>query len=755
VSGYALAKRPGVDAGLWLPPELARAAATQRPKQPSGTAWPMPAGARGRRGEQVSEWDQAAAIRGGYRGHAFTASNALANRIAKLKWRLIAVNTRDGSEEEIFAHVLLDALRRPNEYQFGQRAFHSLSVHLDFAGETYWFKSRNASRATVGFWPLPPYLVRPIWMQGEGMIGYRYYIGGRIGAEGIDIPRSEIVHFAEPNPDDPIRGFARARAGERELAADAAMKDFRETWFDNECQPDYVVTTEVPPGFDAVDTLEEIEALIRIHHGGRRNWGKPMILPKGTAVTQLTHSLREMQFTDLAAESRDESFEMMGFNRMRAGYVDGIVRANADAMDYVWAQDTVEPRAELIAATLTHQVAEIDYPENARNGVRLEVRPPKDLVPRDREFDLQKARTYVEIGVLTRNELREDEGKEPIEGGDVPLVPVGLAPLGEVAQGIAAYSQPSAPAPTSSDVPDVAAETPATDATAEAPRSRIVRPHTRILLPTSDARSAYWHRALPRLDSLERTFARGLVAVFAKQRERVLSKARAVAQRELDRYAGWKRRKVVADIRRRGVRAPGDDLLHDAWDVSSENNSLMMGMRPYHANAFNSGARLGADQVNVSWDVNDPRAAEWLRKHGLEAADDINKTTRSKLARVISFGVEGGQTIDEIVQSMGDVYDELDRSRRFMIARTETTTASNHGQLTAWTDPETTGIVDRKQWISSRDDRVRDEHEALDGMIVGVNDEFAPGLSAPGDPSAGPAQIVNCRCVMAPVFAGD
>ena len=64
-------------------------------------------------------------------------------------------------------------------------------------------------------------------------------------------------------------------------------------------------------------------------------------------------------------------------------------------------------------------------------------------------------------------------------------------------------------------------------------------------------------------------------------------------------------------------------------------------------------------------------------------------------------------------------------------------------------------MVDRKQWVSSRDDRVRDSHVLLDGEIVGITEDFKPGLSAPGDPSADPSETIRCRCVMAPVFAGD
>ena len=55
----------------------------------------------------------------------------------------------------------------------------------------------------------------------------------------------------------------------------------------------------------------------------------------------------------------------------------------------------------------------------------------------------------------------------------------------------------------------------------------------------------------------------------------------------------------------------------------------------------------------------------------------------------------------------------------------------------------------RKKWLTMRDDRVRDTHDYLEGMVVGLDDSFYTydGDSArfPGDFSL-PENNVNCRC---------
>jgi len=61
------------------------------------------------------------------------------------------------------------------------------------------------------------------------------------------------------------------------------------------------------------------------------------------------------------------------------------------------------------------------------------------------------------------------------------------------------------------------------------------------------------------------------------------------------------------------------------------------------------------------------------------------------------------------------------------------------------------GVTVRKQWATMNDDRVRDTHSYLEGVIVGMDDKFYTydGDSArfPGDFSL-PENNVNCRCMV-------
>ena len=74
-------------------------------------------------------------------------------------------------------------------------------------------------------------------------------------------------------------------------------------------------------------------------------------------------------------------------------------------------------------------------------------------------------------------------------------------------------------------------------------------------------------------------------------------------------------------------------------------------------------------------------------------------------------------------------------SRAATIARTEAMGAANAGTQSALVQ----GEFLRKMWITSRDDRVRSEHQ-IDGEVVKVEDSFSLGVAFP--------QAINERCII-------
>lgn len=86
------------------------------------------------------------------------------------------------------------------------------------------------------------------------------------------------------------------------------------------------------------------------------------------------------------------------------------------------------------------------------------------------------------------------------------------------------------------------------------------------------------------------------------------------------------------------------------------------------------------------------------------------------------------------------------------LVRTEATAAANFGTLQSAETLFPKSQM-KKEWIASFDDRTRDAHVEADGTIVNYNDSFLVGgdfMQFPGDPAGSAANVVNCRCSIAP-----
>ena len=132
----------------------------------------------------------------------------------------------------------------------------------------------------------------------------------------------------------------------------------------------------------------------------------------------------------------------------------------------------------------------------------------------------------------------------------------------------------------------------------------------------------------------------------------------------------------------------------------------------------------------------------------------ITKTSEKAVRQIVSKGIKDGLSNDDIAKQIRRANDfSVNRART--IAQTETTRSINRATNESYNIfSEAENVQISKEWISSRDDRVRDTHEALDGQIVAVNDDFKiDGYSGSAPANFGaPEMDINCRCTIAPVI---
>lgn len=142
----------------------------------------------------------------------------------------------------------------------------------------------------------------------------------------------------------------------------------------------------------------------------------------------------------------------------------------------------------------------------------------------------------------------------------------------------------------------------------------------------------------------------------------------------------------------------------------------------------------------LTWQEYDPIsdvARSWVGEYAFELAKQINDTTKERLREKMIANMEEGSGVDYLARSIQDVIEEATEYRAFMIARTETTYATNMGTLAAYKGAGMT----TKTWLTGEDERVCEICGGVNGETVGIDEEFSIGKVAP------PAHP-NCRCTI-------
>ena len=134
--------------------------------------------------------------------------------------------------------------------------------------------------------------------------------------------------------------------------------------------------------------------------------------------------------------------------------------------------------------------------------------------------------------------------------------------------------------------------------------------------------------------------------------------------------------------------------------------------------------------------VNVPKDEQWNKQH-------INSA--------VLQGILQGKSNDDIAKELATTITTMSHTSAIRNARTMTTSAENGGRIDSYKRAEKMGIKMMQVWVATLDDRTRHEHRQLDGQKRKVGEPFeveGEKIFFPGDPSADPALVYNCRCTL-------
>lgn len=234
-----------------------------------------------------------------------------------------------------------------------------------------------------------------------------------------------------------------------------------------------------------------------------------------------------------------------------------------------------------------------------------------------------------------------------------------------------------------------------------------------------------------------------------------------ITQREYDE---WRTGQIMVGKRWQEMR---DSLAEDFTNANAIAKSIAYGYMPdVYALNHNYGTyqvEHGA-LVDTSYTLYDRQTVERLfddnntfyHGPGRKISDRINRGldvawNKKNVQSVMLQGILQGESIGKMATRLADSVGEQNRKATIRNVRTMTTGVQNAGRVDSYDRAKAMGINVQKQWMAALDGRTRHWHRELDGVSVDNDKPFVNEFGKimyPGDPSADPANIYNCRCTL-------
>ena len=341
----------------------------------------------------------------------------LSEDFAKLPFRLYRPKA-SGGKENVTDHWLYRLFaKKPNRFQTPFEFREMLTGHLELRGNAFCDIAANSSGEITELTPIHPDKVK-IEMLPNG--SYRYRVKGIDGTDTV-YRRDQLWHLRGLSSDG-IVGINPIEAQAAALGVGISAQDYAARYFANDAKPSGG-WIEFPGKF-ADKTAKQIFKDGWQEQQGGGNRGKTAVLEMGMKYHEIGINNRDSQFLESRQASRSEIASIFRMPPHKIGDLTRATFSNIEQQSIEYGTDTLSPRCERWESSIELNLLGADTDLQVEFDLRSLMRG-----------DAASRSTYFNGGImggwLTRNEAREEEGYNPIEGLDEPLQPLNMVVAGE------------------------------------------------------------------------------------------------------------------------------------------------------------------------------------------------------------------------------------------------------------------------------------------------------------------------------------
>ncbi len=634
------------------------------------------------------------------------------------------LRTDEKNAEALGDHPAYDVLENPipdNPSFDGFSLRYLTNVYLEIHGECFWFVLRDIHGI-----PREIYLAPTTWVIQTPFVNHPVFLLMPLGNNSsmtMEVPKEDVVYFKMPNAVQPYdRGRGRTETIGTEIEAYEYAMNYARNFFFNDATPRTIVTA---PGASE-DQVKAFKAAWDLNFRGVSNGNKTGFVGWDSKVLKLSDNPHEMDFIESMKALAEKARSHYQIPPEIFGIMNDAKRATVDAAQYLYAKNVLVKRFARHEAVLNRQFMPMF-------GNKDEVIKFDNPVQEDLEFKLKVANDGWENGALIRDEWRTANGYKALGGetGNELKISMGetaLLATGAIPKRLAVIEPVAEPL---AIVPGEVGNVPSSKS-----MRQIVDDISTKALSDSEKEAA-WQEFYKIEQANWPGFIQGAKAIAVAQKKQFRNLFDAYIGDEEDPVNALN--KATAEI----------------YGSAVTNGQTFAKLAPAWAKALRDGFDI-ADKMlggGIDWKLYNPKLTEWLKTHGLEAAKEINGTTKKELlalAPKIEEALANGKSIADIGRMLDKVYTKLGTTRANLIAETESMTSINNGQFLVYRGE---GVI-KKTWLHSMLPNGRDNHKALNGVTIGIDEKFNMGgnvhMLHPGDQEGGASNIISCHCTIVP-----
>lgn len=627
-----------------------------------------------------------------YEDWVYTNVNVIAEAVADIQFELYKISKGE-KVDEIKEHPILELIYRVNSFQTKWEFIYMITTYLLLQGEcpVYLAGKTNANSVPSEMWILRPDFLRIIpgdVEKDEYVYAYKYEVPGK---DAMTFAPWEILFLRIPNPTNAYRGMGVIEAAKDTIMVNEFSTRWNRNFFYNSARPDAVLMTDQSLDKDILTRLQQkwYEKFGRVDNSQR-----VAVLEAGLKYQQIQMSAKDMDFLEGQRWTRDKIMAMFRNTKMSLGIVDDVNRANAEASEYMHIKSTIKPKMQRICDFLNEFLVPL-FGKDLFLGF-------EDPLPESEELKFKKW----EIGlnrVYTINELREEEGLDPVDGGDVIYMPMSQVPLG-------------------SKTPQIAPEK--TFKVLKGTGKALNKKYKEVIAKINN-RDLRLKKFRQEVEKKVKEMARDLIKrkyeYTDKITDDVAEKFHAENNEHLARIEPKTIDKILKVLKSMEKDATSRKKKFEFKGDYEKDVSAVLGVSEAELIALVGKEALELLQRDQQFISGTDIIQDFITETTLKAAKTFTETVRTKVAEIIADGASKGQSYDKISKNIRSWFSEFSKYDAQRIVRTELARSIGFAQVEAY---KQSGVVYGKRWFTALDERVCPYCRAMQGKIVDLNDNY-------------------------------